>query len=80
VSEKCKGPNLYNWKGGPETYAARMKAHAHGRRSAQNIPLDSAFIDALFKAQGGACFYCEGSLDPYAAVEHFNATLKGRRQ
>ena len=58
-SEKCKGPNLYNWKGGKDTLAERMRLHANNRRSSQKIKLDAAFMDRLLLAQKGRCFYCE---------------------
>src|SRR5689334_875161 len=51
ASDRCKGPNLYNWKGGASTLAARMKAHSHKRRSLTSLALDTSFIEALREAQ-----------------------------
>ena len=75
-SEKCKGPNLYNWKGGKDTLAERMRLHANNRRSSQKIKLDAAFMDRLLLAQKGRCFYCEEVLT-YKAIEHLTPLSRG---
>lgn len=69
-SDKCKGPNLYNWKGGSDTLSDRMRVHANNRRSMQKIKLDKDFLGKLLHAQGNACFYCDSVLDSYKAIEH----------
>jgi 5-methylcytosine-specific restriction endonuclease McrA len=77
ASDKCKGPNLYNWKGGKETEAVRMKVSAHKRRSAQSITINQGFLQSLLSAQNNQCFYCEGDLSEYKAIEHLTPLSRG---
>lgn len=76
-SEKCKGPNLYNWKGGKKTELARMRVHGHNRRKKITLKLDSIFIKALFFAQKGRCFYCESSIMTGKNLEHLTSIKNG---
>jgi 5-methylcytosine-specific restriction endonuclease McrA len=77
ASDKCKGPNLYNWKGGKDTLSHRMTVHANKRRSAQNIEIDKDFLINLLSAQNNECFYCEKKLSDYKAIEHLTPLSRG---
>lgn len=76
-SEKCKGENLYNWKGGKETEHERMILSRQKRRSAQKIAIDKIFLGCLLKAQQNKCFYCDCELAEYKAIEHLTPLSKG---
>jgi len=76
-SEKCKGKNLYNWKGGKETEAQRMKIASHKRRSLQKLLIDKIFLENLLKAQSNKCFFCECDLSNYKAIEHLTPLSRG---
>lgn len=76
-SIKCKGENLYNWKGGESTKQIRMKQHAHKRRSSTSLELDSKFLERLLLAQKNKCFYCNANLTEYKAIEHLTPISRG---
>lgn len=76
-SIKCRGHNLYNWRGGLSTLNRRMNISAHKRRSAQKIEIDPIFLENLFKAQSGRCFYCDSKLYSYKAIEHLTPLSRG---
>lgn len=76
-SDKCKGVNLYNWKGGKATLNDRMKLAYHKRRSNQRIRIDKNYLIRLYKAQHGKCFYCGTDLSKYKAIEHLTPVSKG---
>lgn len=77
ASAKCKGPNLYNWKGGKATEAERMRESRHNRRALVHIKIDRKFCEALRQAQKDRCFYCEDELKAFAAIEHLTPISKG---
>ncbi len=76
-SEKCKGPNLYNWKGGKETEKLRMKAAFYKRKKLLTLPFDAEFLKRVLIAQKGLCFFCETSLEKYKAIEHLTPVSRG---
>ena len=76
-SPKCHGSNLYNWKGGKETYHARMKVHAQRRRSNQKLPIDARYMRMVRKAQGNRCFYCGGDMGDSPSLEHLTPVSRG---
>lgn len=81
ASQKCKGPNLYNWKGGKETYAERYRAHNRNRwqrmRAAGDLPL--VYLSAVRRVQRGLCFYCDQPLGEGRAthIEHLTPVSRG---
>lgn len=77
ASAKCKGANLYNWKGGAATYAARMKAHNQRRRSRLKLQLDNLYLKLLLKAQGNRCFYCGEDMGDTPSLEHLTPVSRG---
>jgi len=46
-SEKCKGKNLYNWKGGKETELIRFRTYNNKRRTLLNKKIDVLFLEKL---------------------------------
>lgn len=81
ASDKCKGPNLYNWKGGKETEAERSrernKIKYHQRKAAGELPL--SYLASLRVIQGDKCFYCDGQLlyDKSTHIEHLTPVSRG---
>ena len=76
-SEKCKGPNLYNWKGGKENTRLRnMMAHTRRHHGVVG-KLPKEFLQNVLKAQNGNCFYCDTSLSDYKAIEHLTPLTRG---
>lgn len=76
-SDKCRGQNLYNWKGGKDTIIARVNLSRQKRRTSTNIEIDINFTNQLLVAQNNRCFYCESDLSKYKAVEHLIPIIKG---
>lgn len=76
-SVKCKGENLYNWKGGKETFSERSAIYFNNRRSRQTIKLDKNFLSRLLVAQENKCFFCESDLTLYKAIEHLTPLTRG---
>ena len=76
-SEKCKGPNLYNWKGGRENRRRKNISSHYARKAAGNI--DHLYLKILFKLQKGLCFYCDNPLSgpKNKAIEHLTPVSKG---
>ena len=76
-SDKCKGENLYNWKGGKSTERERIKISCHKRRSLQKTKINQDFLVRLISAQNNQCFYCECDLSKYKAIEHLTPLSRG---
>lgn len=76
-SDKCKGKNLYNWKGGKATESARFRIHNRTRASKLGEKADPAFISALKIAQKGRCFYCDKDIRKYYEIEHLTSVKEG---
>lgn len=78
-SPKCKGPNLYNWKGGDATFKERSRIYQNNRRAMENGggSLDPVFLRYLLEAHKGLCFYCEKPLDNYKCLEHLTPLSGG---
>ena len=76
-SEKCKGPNLYNWKGGKETELLRMKQHFYKRKKLLKLDMPVQYLQNVLIAQKNECFFCELRLEDYKAIEHLTPVSKG---
>jgi hypothetical protein len=76
-SEKCKGENLYNWKGGKETKLIRYRIHNNKRRTLLNKKIDVLFLEKLILIQDNKCFFCECDLTKYKAIEHLTPVSRG---
>ena len=76
-SPKCKGENLYNWKGGKETEKIRFRMHNRARFSKLKKKIDPYFIKSLLIAQRRRCFYCEADIKEYYEIEHLTAVKYG---
>jgi len=74
-SDKCKGKNLYNWKGGVENRKRQNLNFYHSRRASGK--LDQSYLKILFIIQKGKCFYCQKDISDYKAIEHLNPISKG---
>lgn len=77
ASIKCRGENLYNWKGGRATYAQRMNLHSKRRRSALKMPLDADYLRLLNRLQRNKCFYCGCDMGTHPSLEHLTPVSKG---
>lgn len=80
-SEKCKGKNLYNWKGGASTQKQRDKINNLSRynRMVAGGAIDTNYLFVLKKLQRGKCFYCERRLinGRGTHIEHLLPLSKG---
>lgn len=76
-SEKCKGENLYNWKGGKATEGIRSKESKYKRQKGLTQSLDPVFLANVLVAQEGKCFFCEIPLTNYKAIEHLTPVSRG---
>lgn len=76
-SDKCKGPNLYNWKGGHAHTLRRQKAREALKRAAGE--LDFIYLDILLKLQKNCCYYCgkEFTQKGQKAIEHLIPITRG---
>lgn len=80
-SLKCKGENLYNWKGGQSTAGERSrianKRRYHTLKGGGDLPI--SYLDALRTTQRNLCFYCEDSLkyDKSTHIEHLLPISRG---
>jgi len=77
VSAKCKGENLYNWKGGKETEYIRMKESFYKRKKNLKLKMPIPFLKDLLIAQRNLCFFCESDLTNYKAIEHLTPVSRG---
>ena len=77
ASEKCKGENLYNWKGGKETESIRMKESFYKRKRSLKLKMPIQFLKDLLIAQRNLCFFCESDLTNYKAIEHLTPVSRG---
>ena len=78
-SPKCKGPNLYNWKGGDATFRERTKIYQNERRArfVKGGKIDGEFLRYLLAEHHGLCFYCEQPLTDYKCLEHLTPLSRG---
>lgn len=76
-SDKCKGENLYNWKGGKETERLRIKASMYKRKLSLKKTFDQLYLSRLLVTQNNRCFFCESSLSDYKAIEHLTPVTRG---
>lgn len=76
-SDKCKGSNLYNWKGGQETLNIRMRGHFLKRKKGLEKEVPILFLERLILNQKNKCFYCESDLLEYKALEHLTPISRG---
>jgi 5-methylcytosine-specific restriction endonuclease McrA len=77
ASDKCKGENLYNWKGGKENQR-RLNKLRHYRKQAAG-KLDFEYLEILLKLQKNKCYYCNTELKAGrgTAIEHLIPLSKG---
>jgi 5-methylcytosine-specific restriction endonuclease McrA len=77
ASDKCKGENLYNWKGGVENQRRRIKKRYHLQRAAGII--DENYLSVLLKAQRHNCYYCGEKMKKGrgTAIEHLTPISRG---
>jgi len=76
-STKCKGENLYNWKGGIENQRRLTKKRYHTQRAAGII--DENYLSVLLKAQNHNCYYCGEKMKQGkdTAIEHLIPISRG---
>lgn len=77
ASEKCKGPNLYNWKGGAENTKRLVKERYMRAKYGVTLKLPKEHLSRVLDAQRGKCFYCEADLSSYKAIEHLTPLIRG---
>jgi hypothetical protein len=75
-SEKCKGENLYNWKGGKETESIRVKQSFYKRKRSLKHDMPITFLGKMLIAQNNQCFYCNEKMIEYKAIEHLTPVSK----
>ena len=76
-SDKCKGKNLYNWKGGKETEQIRIRQAYYKRKNNLKLKMPIEKLNNILAVQENKCFFCEGDLSEYKAIEHLNPVSKG---
>ena len=76
-SEKCKGQNLYNWKGGKTTESIRVKQSFYKRKKMLSQDMPIYFLNKMLVAQKNKCFFCESLLTEYKAIEHLTPVSRG---
>lgn len=74
-SIKCRGSNLYNWKGGIENTRRKNKERYYQKKAKGKINFD--YLNILYKLQKGKCFYCGCDLKDYKAIEHVTPIYLG---
>lgn len=74
-SERCKGPNLYNWKGGDENRRQYNTKRYHERRALG--AMDKTYLKILFVLQKRKCYYCGGDISHLKAIEHLIPVSRG---
>lgn len=81
ASPKCKGENLYNWKGGAATQVERSRQYNRNRwqRIRGGGPMPVPYLSAVRRAQRDRCFYCEQPLRAGRAthIEHLTPISRG---
>lgn len=75
-SDKCKGENLYNWKGGLPNTRLKKKERYYKLKGLK-LKFDLNFLNRMFIAQDGKCFYCGCDLSGYKAIEHLTPITRG---
>jgi hypothetical protein len=75
-SDKCKGSNLYNWKGGYEAQRIRNKTAFYRRKNLKKS-FDYDYLSRLIKSQNNKCFFCNSDLTNYKAIEHLTPITRG---
>lgn len=76
-SDKCKGENLYNWKGGKRTELIRNKEAFYKRKKGLKEKMPVGYLKRLLKLQDNKCFYCDCDILEYKAIEHLTPVSKG---
>lgn len=74
-SAKCKGENLYNWKGGVLNRRKLCLKRYYSKKAVGQI--DFNYLKNLLVKQNNKCFYCEADLNNYKAIEHLTPICKG---
>jgi 5-methylcytosine-specific restriction endonuclease McrA len=76
-SIKCKGENLYNWKGGKSTKKIRQKQSFYKRKRSLKLNMPIDVLNKILEQQKNQCFYCEKPLNNYKAIEHLTPVSRG---
>ena len=76
-SDKCKGENLYNWKGGKSTERLRVKQSMYKRKLNLKKDFNKSFLSNVLIAQKNKCFFCENIFIEYKAIEHLTPVSRG---
>lgn len=76
-SDKCKGENLYNWKGGKQTEGIRLKQAYYKRKKGLKEKMPIEYLEKLLKLQNNKCFFCDCDISEYKAIEHLTPVSKG---
>lgn len=76
-SDKCKGENLYNWRGGESTFLIRSKEYFYKRKKNLKLKMPLNYLKRLIKEQNNKCFFCDSDLTNYKAIEHLTPVSKG---
>lgn len=76
-SIKCKGENLYNWKGGLLTFKLRAKGYFYKRKKSLKLDFNQDYLNRLLIVQHNKCFFCETDLTNYKAIEHLTPVSRG---
>jgi len=76
-SEKCKGENLYNWRGGLKHRMEYNLQKYHERRA--NGKIDKLYLKVLYILQGKSCYYCGKDISgkKRKAIEHLIPVSQG---
>lgn len=77
ASEKCKGANLYNWKGGADNTRRLVKERYMREKYGVNLLLPKDHLSRVLATQNGNCFYCNVDLSKYKAIEHLTPLARG---
>lgn len=75
-SEKCKGENLYNWKGGSENtkFLAKERYYRTKHDIIGKLPREK--LAKILEFQENKCFFCECDLTNYKAIEHLTPVTR----
>lgn len=75
-SDKCKGPNRSNWKGGSRQMEGSRK---RSKRLKEAGEIDKTYLHILLKIQKNKCFYCQNEFKDKrdTCIEHLKPLANG---